>query len=113
MHPELAAFAADLPSALRPRFDALVARLLGGSIPPRYDDVGRIGVGGMGEVRRVHDRELGRTCAYKSVKPELMGKPSAVARFVEEAQIGAQLQTPTSRRCTTGGVCRTGGPGSR
>ena len=45
-------------------------------------------------LRRVRDRELRRTCAYKAIRPELLGKPSAVARFVEEAQIGAQLQHP-------------------
>ena len=61
-------------------------------LPARYRAAGLLGVGGMGEVLRVRDRELGRTCAFKSIKPELLGKANVLARFVEEAQIGAQLQ---------------------
>ncbi|MCB9688090.1 MAG: serine/threonine protein kinase [Alphaproteobacteria bacterium] len=80
------------------------------AIPARYTDMGRIGVGGMGEVRRVRDRELGRTCAYKSVKPELMDKVSVVARFVEEAQIGAQLQHPNIPPIYDGGRLSDGRP---
>lgn len=34
---------------------------------PRYEDLGRLGAGGMAEVRRVHDRELGRTLALKVI----------------------------------------------
>ncbi len=60
----------------------------------RYDDLGLIGTGGMGEVRRVRDRELNRTLAMKVIKAPLMRKPGALARFMEEAQATAQLQHP-------------------
>ena len=61
---------------------------------PRYDDLGLLGRGGRGEVRRVFDQDLGRTLAMK-----LIGEPHAAsletqARFVEEAQILARLQHP-------------------
>ena len=60
----------------------------------RYDDPGLIGTGGMGEVRRVRDRDLNRTMAMKIVRPELLAKPETLARFIEEAQATAQLQHP-------------------
>ncbi|MCB9678170.1 MAG: SUMF1/EgtB/PvdO family nonheme iron enzyme [Alphaproteobacteria bacterium] len=61
----------------------------------RYDDLGLIGHGGMGEVRRVRDRELNRVLAMKVVNEALLRRPSALARFVEEAQATAQLQHPS------------------
>ncbi len=120
MHPELAVLIAtgELSPALAARLDALMARvarseertpsgidddclatMAGGAaerdaLPPRYEDVAPIGVGGMGEVRRVRDRALGRTCAYKAIRKEHCGNSAAVARFVEEAQVAAQLQHP-------------------
>jgi len=60
----------------------------------RYLDLGPIGHGGMGEVRRVRDMALNRTMAMKIMREELVGKPSAEARFIAEAQATAQLQHP-------------------
>jgi serine/threonine-protein kinase len=60
----------------------------------RYDDLGPIGMGGMGEVRRVRDRRLGRRLALKTIHAPALGRPSLVARFLEEAQATAQLQHP-------------------
>lgn len=60
----------------------------------RYEDLGLIGVGGMGEVRRVRDRQLDRTLAMKVIRANLLDDPVAVARFLEEAQVGARLQHP-------------------
>jgi formylglycine-generating enzyme required for sulfatase activity len=60
----------------------------------RYEDLGVIGVGAMGEVRRVRDRLLGRVMAMKIIRPELARHGSALARFIEEAQVAAQLQHP-------------------
>jgi serine/threonine protein kinase/formylglycine-generating enzyme required for sulfatase activity len=62
--------------------------------PKRFVDLGPLGAGGMGEVRRVFDRELKRVVAMKILKPELRASPAAVARFVEEAQATAQLEHP-------------------
>ena len=61
---------------------------------PRYDDLGPIGSGGMGEVRRVRDRRLGRRLALKTLHTPALNRPSVVARFLEEAQATAQLQHP-------------------
>jgi len=60
----------------------------------RYEDLGPIAAGGMGEVRRVRDRELNRTLARKTLHAKLLGSPRALARFVEEAQATSQLQHP-------------------
>jgi hypothetical protein len=61
-------------------------------VAERYEDLGLLGVGGMGEVRRVRDRDLNRVVAMKVIKAELLAKPAVLARFIEEAQVGAQLQ---------------------
>jgi len=60
----------------------------------RYDDLGLIGMGGMGEVRRVRDRRLGRQLAMKTLRVGALQHPSLMARFLEEAQATAQLQHP-------------------
>jgi len=64
------------------------------SLDERYEDLGLIAIGGMGEVRRVRDRTLGRVMAMKIIKKRLIDEPMAVARFIEEAQATAQLQHP-------------------
>ncbi len=63
-------------------------------IADRYIDLGPLGAGGMGEVRRVRDRELNRTLAMKIVHPNVVRHPSMIARFLDEAQASAQLQHP-------------------
>ncbi len=60
----------------------------------RYELMGLLGRGGMGEVWRVRDRDLNRTLAMKIVRWELAQNDRIVARFVEEAQTCAQLQHP-------------------
>ncbi len=61
---------------------------------PDYEDLGLIGRGGMGEVRRVRDRSLRRTMAQKLLRLDLVHDAQRVTRFVEEAQISAQLEHP-------------------
>ena len=60
----------------------------------RYDDLGVLGAGGMGEVRKVLDRDLNRKLAMKIIHPNLLIREAAVARFIEEGQVCAQLQHP-------------------
>ena len=60
----------------------------------KYRILGEIARGGMGVVLRGHDLELGREVAVKVVDAELAQRPEVVERFVEEAQIGGQLQHP-------------------
>jgi len=62
--------------------------------PRRYEQINILGRGGMGDVWRVRDRELGRSLAMKIIKPGLLGDSGSVARFVAEAQATAQLQHP-------------------
>ncbi|MFZ5476358.1 MAG: SUMF1/EgtB/PvdO family nonheme iron enzyme [Myxococcota bacterium] len=57
----------------------------------RYADLGRIGLGGMGEVRRVRDAQLDRTAAMKLLRADA---PGAAARFEAEARVTARLQHP-------------------
>lgn len=65
------------------------------SIPPqRYIDQGRLGLGGMGEVRQVHDPALNRTVALKVIRAERMHQQGMLERFITEAQITAQLSHP-------------------
>ena len=60
----------------------------------RYKDLGRLGIGGMGEVRRVYDQQLRRVVAMKRLLPAHRKRPAVVARFIEEAEVTAQLQHP-------------------
>ncbi|MFT5681495.1 MAG: serine/threonine protein kinase/formylglycine-generating enzyme required for sulfatase activity [Myxococcota bacterium] len=60
----------------------------------RYEDLGSIGMGGMGEVRRVRDRKLDRILAMKIISLRGMSEPGLVARFLEEARATAALQHP-------------------
>jgi serine/threonine protein kinase len=60
----------------------------------RYVDLGLLGQGGMGEVRRAHDPDLRRSVALKSVREDLSQNEDLNSRFKAEAQIMAQLQHP-------------------
>jgi serine/threonine-protein kinase len=63
-------------------------------LPSRYADLGRIGLGGMGEVRRIRDRHLHCTLAIKIIRPEFAQDQVATGRFLEEAYVTAQLPHP-------------------
>ena len=53
-----------------------------------------IGQGGMGEIRLVLDKRLNRKLAMKVLHPNLVQDADDCTRFIEEAQICAQLQHP-------------------
>ncbi|MCC6336420.1 MAG: protein kinase [Myxococcales bacterium] len=65
-------------------------------VPPGWNvvDLGLLGAGGMSRVYRVRDESLGREVAFKVLRPELAEEGEALARFVEEARITAQLDHP-------------------
>ena len=63
-------------------------------LPERYWSLGLIGAGSMGEVFRIYDRALRRVLAMKVLKSDLKHPELAIIRFVEEAQITAQLEHP-------------------
>ena len=60
----------------------------------RYQFLGEIARGGMGAVLKGRDADLGRDLAIKVLLAEYHDDPEVVRRFVEEAQIGGQLQHP-------------------
>ncbi|HEV2201752.1 MAG TPA: protein kinase [Bryobacteraceae bacterium] len=60
----------------------------------RYEIVGLLGAGGMGEVYRAADPQLGREVAIKILPRETTGDPQALARFHREARIIAALSHP-------------------
>ncbi|HXX93614.1 MAG TPA: tetratricopeptide repeat protein [Planctomycetota bacterium] len=57
----------------------------------KYVRVSRIGAGGMGEVYRAWDRDLGRWVALKFLKHD---EPEELARFQREARTAARLSHP-------------------
>ena len=65
-------------------------KLLGG----RYAVQDRIGIGGMATVYRGLDQVLGRTVAIKMMLPQYATDSSFAARFKQEAQAAAALQSP-------------------
>ena len=65
-----------------------------GTANERFRVVGEIARGGVGIVYKAHDEDLGRSVAMKVLQPEFAGQADVLARFVEEAQIGGQLQHP-------------------
>jgi tetratricopeptide (TPR) repeat protein len=60
----------------------------------RYRVLEEIGRGGVGLVYRVRDQELGRDLAMKVLLEARRRDEDATRRFIEEAQIGGQLQHP-------------------
>ncbi len=59
-----------------------------------YQLQGEIARGGMGVLLKGRDLDLGRDVALKVLREDLAARPEIVRRFVEEAQIGGQLQHP-------------------
>ena len=60
----------------------------------RYRLDGEIARGGMGAIIKGRDVDLGRDLAIKVLLDTHKDKPEVVQRFIEEAQIGGQLQHP-------------------
>ena len=76
---------------VRPQSDAMPAPAVRGD---RYQLSGEIARGGMGAVLRGRDVDLGRDLAVKVLLEKYANRPDVIRRFVEEAQIGGQLQHP-------------------
>jgi serine/threonine-protein kinase len=62
--------------------------------PGKYQLFGEIARGGMGAVLKARDPDLGRELALKVLLEQHKDQPELVRRFLEEAQIGGQLQHP-------------------
>jgi len=67
---------------------------IGGDHGTRYEVVEELARGGMGVVLRSKDIDLGREVAMKVIRPEHARQGDVLRRFVEEAQIGGQLEHP-------------------
>ena len=59
-----------------------------------YKIIEKIGAGGMGEVYRAHDQNLGRDVAVKMLPLEFVGDSDRLARFEREAKALAKLAHP-------------------
>lgn len=81
----------DEPDAPSPVVDP---RPAGVTHPPRYQVLGEIARGGMGVVLKGRDPDLGRDVAMKVLHPSHAGNSALIQRFIEEAQVGGQLQHP-------------------
>jgi len=60
----------------------------------RYRVTEKLGSGGMAEVYKAVDEVLGRTVAVKVMHPRYASDPTFAARFRQEAQAAANLQSP-------------------
>jgi serine/threonine protein kinase len=72
-----------------------------------YEITGSLGAGGMGEVYRARDTELGREVAVKVLPTDFHADPDRLARFQREAQVLASLNHPGI--AAIHGLERTGG----
>src|SRR5439155_25732153 len=76
---------------VKPKSDAMPPPEQAGT---RYQLQGEIARGGMGAVLRGRDVDLGRDLAVKVLLEKYVDRPEVARRFLEEAQIGGQLQHP-------------------
>src|ERR1041384_7614439 len=81
----------DSGHAVQPSSDAMPPKEV---IGDRYQLQGEIARGGMGAVLRGRDVDLGRNLAVKVLLEKYVDRPEVARRFLEEAQIGGQLQHP-------------------
>lgn len=80
---------------IRDTFAALFPRPSGGwPVIPRYTIEREIGHGGMGDVYRARDEQLGRTLAVKVLQEKHQHNGDLQSRFLEEARLTGQLQHP-------------------
>jgi serine/threonine-protein kinase len=92
MHPVLLKEAkGESAHVVKPKSDAMPSPEQTGD---RYQLSGEIARGGMGAVLRGRDVDLGRDLAVKVLLEKYADRPDIARRFIEEAQIGGQLQHP-------------------
>lgn len=75
---------------VKPKED-LLGRIIGGG---RYKILDRIGRGGMGTVYKAEQIRLNRNVALKMLAQELVGDPTFIKKFLDEARAAAQFNHP-------------------
>jgi eukaryotic-like serine/threonine-protein kinase len=60
----------------------------------KYEIIGQVGRGAMGEVYKAHDPSIGRLVALKTITSSLLGNPELLDRFYREARSAGALQHP-------------------
>ncbi len=72
-------------------FERILSRESGES---KYQIIGKLASGGMGDVYRVYDKDIKRQCVLKVILPELKDDESIIKRFIHEAWISGLLEHP-------------------
>jgi len=67
-------------------------------IAGRYEVLGLLGAGGMGNVYRARDRELDEVVALKVLRPEIAGNAAALERFRREVKLARRVTHPNVAR---------------
>ena len=84
----------DMPAIAAAGALAGLSGLTAGQRVGPYHIVGKLGAGGMGEVYRARDTQLGREVAIKIVPPLFASDGDRLARFEREARVLASLNHP-------------------
>ena len=71
-----------------------MAELSPGATLARYRIIAKIGAGGMGEVYRAQDTELGRQVALKFLTSDVSQQQNRLKRFIQEAKAASALNHP-------------------
>ncbi len=71
-----------------------MAELSPGATLARYRVIDKIGAGGMGEVYRAQDTELGRMVALKFLSSDVAHQQNRLKRFIQEAKAASALNHP-------------------
>ena len=76
----------------------------------RYEQEKRLGAGGMGIVRQVRDRSLGRSVAMKQLNSDALGDDEPVGTLLAEARVAGMLEHPNIIPIYDVGMLGTGEP---
>jgi serine/threonine-protein kinase len=90
-----AGFQETLPAVVPPPAQRMAPPGAAPRLTERYEDLGAIGRGGMGEVRLCRDHRIGRRIALKVIREQRRDEARAQSRFHREARVQGQLEHPS------------------